>query len=135
MLKQIDQQLEESQKELLEVSERLTQLEGHRELMNERGSNAHVRLEELEQRMTAIETSWQESKKSLDAEAKQLEDKEANDAKLEKRWNTMQKEMSKTQEDFETELEALKTTYIDVLNEQAALKKTKCVIEKNSKKK
>ncbi|EZH67216.1 hypothetical protein DH09_04580 [Bacillaceae bacterium JMAK1] len=122
LLKQIDQQLEDSQKELLEVSERLTQLEGHRELMNERGSNAHVRLEELEQRMTAIETSWQESKKSLDAEAKQLEDKEANDAKLEKRWNTMQKEMSKTQEDFEVELESLKTTYIDVLNEQAALK-------------
>ncbi|GAK04683.1 LOW QUALITY PROTEIN: chromosome partition protein Smc [Geomicrobium sp. JCM 19037] len=121
-LQNIEQNLESAQTKLLEASERLQQQEGHKKLMDERGTNAYTRLDELDKRITAIESEWKRKKTELDDEDQDLREKTNQLTALDEQWKELTNRASRSKEDLEEEIETLKTTYIDVLNEQAATK-------------
>lgn len=121
-LQNIEQNLETAQTKLLEASERLQQQEGHKKLMDERGTNAYTRLDELDKRITAIESEWKRKKTELDDEDQDLREKTNQLTALDEQWKELTNRASRSKEDLEEEIETLKTTYIDVLNEQAATK-------------
>ncbi|MBB6449328.1 chromosome segregation protein [Geomicrobium halophilum] len=119
-LARLETRLESMQAQLLETSETLQQQEGHRNLMAERGSNAHERLDELERRIRDLQHTWEEKSRQLDHEAETLQSTSDAEKRIKEQLQDLEKNMSKTKTDVEEELETLKGTYIDLLNAQAA---------------
>ncbi|WP_160112414.1 chromosome segregation protein SMC [Salicibibacter kimchii] len=121
-LADVENKLDAAQNELLETSEALQQREGHRNLMEERGTNANERLEALDRSIRELQQTWEQKSAQLDEEAAILNEKIEAEQKNRKELETLEKKKNKTTADVEAELETLKGEYIDALNAHAASK-------------
>ncbi|SDI67834.1 chromosome segregation protein SMC [Natribacillus halophilus] len=121
-LAHLESELDTRQNEWLETSEALQQQEGHRNLMVERGSNAHERLDELDRRIRELQQAWEEKRKQLDEETETLNEKISAEQQNNEQLQAIEQRLNKSKADVEKELEDLKGKYIDALNTQAASK-------------
>ncbi|WP_211202227.1 chromosome segregation protein SMC [Salicibibacter cibarius] len=121
-LADVENKLDAAQNELLETSEALQQREGHRNLMEERGTNANERLEALDRRIRELQQTWEQKSAQLEEEAAVLNEKIEAEQENRKELEALEKKKSKTKADVEAELETLKGEYIDALNAHAASK-------------
>ncbi|HET7657853.1 MAG TPA: chromosome segregation protein SMC [Bacillales bacterium] len=118
----LDGAIDRLQDELLSVSEELEKLEGHKEVLKERKKNANQNRELLKERIASYKDKIK--KNAVDLEAKQEELQAAEERLLETK-RLLEEEASKyasMERDAETELEHLKTEYIEVLNKQATIR-------------
>ncbi|WP_160141615.1 chromosome segregation protein SMC [Salicibibacter halophilus] len=121
-LADVERKLDAAHNELLQTSEALQQREGHRNLMEERGTNANERLEALDRRIRELQQTWEQKSAQLEEEASVLNEKIEAERKNKKELENLENKKNKTKADVEAELETLKGDYIDALNAHAASK-------------
>ncbi|GAC92028.1 chromosome segregation ATPase [Anoxybacillus flavithermus NBRC 109594] len=125
----LDESIDGLQQVLLLVSEELEKMEGKKQLLKERKSNAYKQQQQMEQTMgqlaereRALEATIAEKKKVL----QQLQtDVQALQAQLKEQNNVLSAYGPKAEE----EIERLKSEYIDLVHEQATLKNERMHIE------
>ncbi|QQK80558.1 chromosome segregation protein SMC [Salicibibacter cibi] len=117
-----ENKLDAAQNELLQTSEALQKREGHRNLMEERGTNANERLEALDRRIRELQETWEQKSAQLEKEAAVLNEKIEAEQENRKELETLEKKKNRTKADVEAELETLKGEYIDALNAHATSK-------------
>ncbi|ELK21695.1 chromosome segregation ATPase Smc [Anoxybacillus flavithermus TNO-09.006] len=125
----LDESIDGLQQVLLLVSEELEKMEGKKQLLKERKSNAYKQQQQMEQTMgqlaerkRALEATIAEKKKVL----QQLQtDVQALQAQLKEQNNILSAYGPKAEE----EIERLKSEYIDLVHEQATLKNERMHIE------
>ncbi|HET7615550.1 MAG TPA: chromosome segregation protein SMC, partial [Bacillales bacterium] len=118
----LDESIDELQEVLLSVSEELEKLEGQKEVLKERKRNATQNRESLKQRISETKEKIEQNKQNIGA--RQTEFLEAKEKLSETRRQLEQEteKLAAAEHDTETELERLKTEYIEVLNNQAAVR-------------
>lgn len=121
-MQELDESINELQDILLTTSERLEKSEGQKEVLKERKKNYDQNKQSL---VTQIER-LKEKQQHLDSRLR-LENHKLSEYKiqLDKTNNELNKEVSllaSLEHDVETELERLKTDYIEILNEQASVR-------------
>lgn len=121
-LNEQDKELEESQLQLLHVSEEAEKAEGKREVLRERKKNANENHQITTDKLAQLETRMHELMKQKDLEEKRK-------AGLADEYGTIQRELKQQEsllaavtKGLEADVEQLKADYIELLNQMASAK-------------
>ncbi len=121
-LKTLDSQLDTSQMGLVEATAEVERWDGRKALMQEKRSNAQLRLEQLQGQ---LETAQKEAEQLqlVEQEKKQrFQQKQAEVQTLKQSIKQMEQVLTRSASEMEEEIEDNKNKYIDLSNEQATLK-------------
>ncbi|WP_209122416.1 chromosome segregation protein SMC [Alkalihalobacillus sp. BA299] len=121
-MRQLDNSLNQLQEELLQASETLEKSEGQKEVLKERKKNFHYNRDQLIKTINDLKEKKQLLEKQLADEKELLRkmEKEFQDKKNE--LNDRKERLAVAQEDLESELDRLKSDYIEIVNEQASIR-------------
>ncbi|QOY34438.1 chromosome segregation protein SMC [Anaerobacillus isosaccharinicus] len=118
----LDESINDLQDVLLVTSEQLEKREGQKEVLKERKKNYHQTKESLLKKIEVLKEKKQYAEESLKNE---LEKRDVFKENLKASKSQLEQETSlliSLEEDIETELERMKSDYIEVLNEQASIR-------------
>ncbi|WP_158737667.1 chromosome segregation protein SMC [Alteribacillus sp. YIM 98480] len=118
----LDESINTLQDKLVATSERLEKEEGQRRLLEERGKNAGEKKEEWEKRLQEITRKNEQTKTDLETQQKKLQKSTSQVKELEEKLKENQKKWKRYAHSKESEIESLKSEYIERLNEQAAIR-------------
>lgn len=117
-----DESIEALQADLLVASEELEKLEGQKEVLKERMKNAGKNRDLLKDRIASAKKNIEENANGLEAKQAALHEAEKTLAQTKGRLQEESATFADLEQDTESELERLKTEYIEVLNEQASVR-------------
>lgn len=128
-VEQLDKEIEQHQSKLLEITQKLEQAEGQKNLLHERTKHISENKEKLIEQQKDLNEHRARLEKQLAKENQTLNELkiERDDIKLNVR--QLEKKLSYNIEDIENKLEQLKAEYIEFLNQQAADNNEKQSIE------
>ncbi|MFB4162632.1 chromosome segregation protein SMC [Alteribacillus sp. JSM 102045] len=118
----LDESINILQDKLIDTSERLEKEEGHRRLLEERGKNAGEKKEEWENRLQETKYKHKQTSEELEYQRSKLQHSISRVKELEEKLKSNQKEWKQFKHSKESEIESLKSEYIERLNEQAAIR-------------
>ncbi|WP_100399372.1 chromosome segregation protein SMC [Bacillus sp. FJAT-44742] len=121
----LDGKLSHLQEELLTVSKALEKEEGRRELLKEKGKNITDRKKELEERFQSQQEKAETIRTRIVEEETELEKRQRSTQKISADLKETETQLQLNERDIEKELEESKAEYIELLNEQAALRNEK----------
>ncbi|OMP68572.1 chromosome segregation protein SMC [Domibacillus epiphyticus] len=121
-LKQLGEQEDAAQQNLLTIIESLEKIEGKRRLMDEREKNASYNEERLTKSIAEAERKRSSLKAAAEEASTSAELKRKEYEQLQKEANEKEKLLNALSENTEEKLESLKSDYIDHLNRAAAAK-------------
>ncbi|MFC5712178.1 chromosome segregation protein SMC [Thalassorhabdus alkalitolerans] len=121
----LDGKLSDLQEELLTVSKALEKEEGRRELLKEKGKNITDRKKELEERFQSQQEKAETLRTRIVEEETELEKRQRSTQKISADLKETETQLQLNERDIEKELEESKAEYIELLNEQAALRNEK----------
>lgn len=118
----LDGKIDILQEELLGVSEELEKLEGHKEVLKERKKNATQNRDLLKERISSYKEKMKQYKANQEVQQADLKAAEEKLLDTKRKLEAESSKYASMERDAETELEHLKTEYIEVLNKQATLR-------------
>ncbi|WP_050614747.1 chromosome segregation protein SMC [Bacillus testis] len=125
----LDESIHDLQEVLLVATEELEKLEGKKNVLIERKKNASLSrrqleetIEEAKEQLSRLSVEREEAQKLLDASASEV-------AAIKEQLSKKESGLSQFSESLEDEIETLKSDYIEWLNQQAAAKNEKRMIE------
>ncbi|WP_102706929.1 chromosome segregation protein SMC [Terribacillus saccharophilus] len=116
----LDASIDELQASLLIVTQELENLEGKKQLLNERSKHLAENKEKLEKDTEQLGITLEQQLKQLDLEQAALDALDTENKAIKSDLRSLDKQLSRTQEDLSEQIEEKKSDYIDLLNEQAA---------------
>lgn len=117
-----DEKLDKEQTELLEVSSELERLEGRKLLLAEKKQNASQQISQLRRALEEEKTRLQVLEKQLEENISSSSKKKQSLKELRAKKLQIDHVLSRSASEVEEEIETLKGTYIDLLNEEATMK-------------
>ncbi|QEY20202.1 chromosome segregation protein SMC [Psychrobacillus sp. AK 1817] len=117
-----DEKLDKDQGELLEVSSELERLEGRKLLLAEKKQNASQQISQLKRALEEEKTKLQTFEKQLEENVVSSSEKKILLKELRAKKLQIDHVLSKSASEVEEEIENLKGSYIDLLNEEATMK-------------
>jgi chromosome segregation protein len=118
----MDESITDLQNVLLHASEELEKLEGRKEVLKERKKNASQNKEQLKSNITELTDRISQLKKNRDIQAETVKELKIQVEKLQSELKERQEKLPLYSENIEEKIEALKSEYIDLLNDQAGAK-------------
>ncbi|MEH7094640.1 chromosome segregation protein SMC [Neobacillus vireti] len=118
----MDESITDLQNVLLHASEELEKLEGRKEVLKERKKNASHNKEQLRSNITELTDRINQLKKNRDIQAEAVMELNIQVEKLQSELKKRQEKLPLYSENTEEKIEALKSEYIDLLNDQAGAK-------------
>ncbi|SDM54106.1 condensin subunit Smc [Psychrobacillus sp. OK028] len=118
----IDEKLDTEQSELVESSSELERLEGRKLLLAEKQQNASQQISQLKKALEEEQLKVQTLEVQLKTNSKAKSEKLAQLKELRAKKVQIDHVLSKSASEVEEEIEDLKSTYIDLLNEEATMK-------------
>lgn len=118
----IDEKLDTEQSELVESSSELERLEGRKLLLAEKQQNASQQISQLKKALAEERYKVQMLEEQLKTNNKEKSNKQAQLKVLRAKKVQIDHVLSKSASEMEEEIEDLKSTYIDLLNEEATMK-------------
>ncbi|MFJ7824983.1 chromosome segregation protein SMC [Psychrobacillus sp. NPDC096623] len=118
----IDEKLDTEQSELVESSSELERLEGRKLLLAEKQQNASQQISQLKKALEEEQLKVQTLEVQLNTNSKAKSEKLAQLKELRAKKVQIDHVLSKSASEVEEEIEDLKSTYIDLLNEEATMK-------------
>lgn len=118
----LDDSINEWQETLLTTSEELEKLEGQKEVLKERKKNANQNRDLLKQRIADFKEKINLNDGEIEAKKAAYDEAEEGLSKTKKQLEIESNKYVSIERDAETELEQLKSEYIEVLNKQAAVR-------------
>jgi chromosome segregation protein len=119
-LQALDASIDELQASLLIVTQELENLEGKKQLLNERSKHLAENKEKLEKDTEQLSGTLAHQTQQLEQEQSVLTALEGENKTIKSELRNLDKLLSRTQEDLSEQIEEKKSEYIDLLNEQAA---------------
>jgi len=121
-LKNLDEQIERYQEELLRLTENIEKAEGKRQVFLERTKNAAENREKINKEISLLERQVEEAKAThANSEAETVKAAITKE-QIEGRARACDEMLSSIQKSRNAEIENLKADYIELLNEQAAMR-------------
>lgn len=121
-LKTLDGLLDTSQSDLVEATAEVERWDGRKALMQEKRSNAQLRLEQLQVQLETVQKE-REQLAFLEQEKKErFYEKQSEVQSLKQSIKQLEQVLTRSASEMEQEIEAHKNNYIDLLNEQATVK-------------
>ncbi len=135
----LDESLEDLQETLLSLTRELENVEGKKELIKERHKHFSENKTKLEEEYNSITAEIASLEKTVYAENNKLKEVKREQKDTKKQIELTKKALHNGTENIETQIEDLKSEYIDLLNSQAAKRNEKQSLERqleqlNSKK-
>ncbi|WP_313891294.1 chromosome segregation protein SMC [Psychrobacillus sp.] len=121
-MSEIDEKLDAEQSELVEVSSELERLEGRKLLLAEKKQNASQQIAQLKKALEEEQVNLVALEKQLEQNNVSKTEKQAHLKELRTKKLHIDNVLSKSASEVEEEIEELKSTYIDLLNEEATMK-------------
>lgn len=121
-IQNLDEGINDLQDKLLLASEELEKLEARKEVLKERKRNAEQRKAQLEQTIRNLSVKIAELSAQKESQQDIVGRHEQEHAALRDSLSEKQKVLSQYSENINEQIEALKSDYIELLNQQAALK-------------
>ncbi|MEK5206541.1 chromosome segregation protein SMC [Psychrobacillus sp. FSL H8-0510] len=118
----IDEKLDTEQSELVESSSELERLEGRKLLLAEKQQNASQQISQLKKALAEERYKVQTVEEQMKTNNKEKSNKQAQLKMLRAKKVQIDHVLSKSASEMEEEIEDLKSTYIDLLNEEATMK-------------
>ena len=129
-MQDLDESIESLQETLLVLTKELEGLEGKRELMKERHKHFEENKEKSEQEQLELSEKVEQLKKVAKEEAAKLAQTKQQRTETKKALQQTDDALSQDIQKIEDQIEDLKSDYIDLLNEQAAKRNEKQIIDK-----
>lgn len=121
-MSEIDDKLDSEQSELVESSSELERLEGRKLLLAEKQQNASQQIAQLKTALEEEQLKVQSLELQLKTNGQVKSEKLSHLKELRARKVQIDHVLSKSASEMEDEIEELKSTYIDLLNEEATMK-------------
>ena len=121
-LAQIDQELDALQQKLVETSAEVEKWEGRRLLSLEKQRNNDQQIERLQTEIEATEKLKIELTSKLEASRKKMVESETDYGKVASEMDGISQILKRSVKETEKEIDELKSTYIDRLNEEATIR-------------
>ncbi|MBA2174142.1 chromosome segregation protein SMC [Halobacillus locisalis] len=129
-MQDLDESIESLQETLLVLTKELEGLEGKKELMKERHKHFEENKEKSEQEQFELSEKVEQLKKVAKEEAAKLSQTKQQRTETKKALQQTDDALSQDIQKIEDQIEDLKSDYIDLLNEQAAKRNEKQIIDK-----
>src|SRR5699024_7921659 len=125
LMEEHDQHMASLQQTLLQLTEEVEQVEGHRNVMQERHKNMQENKQNIKQNMKSLQITATDLKHQHTTEQDTLKDIENEMKTLNTKMERLIKQLTHGIEEMESEVEDLKSDYIEYLNERAVLQNEK----------
>ncbi|ARI77506.1 chromosome segregation protein SMC [Halobacillus mangrovi] len=126
----LDESIEDLQETLLVLTRELENLEGKKELMKERHKHYEENKSKLEQEYEDLSKRWQQLKQVAKEESEKLAETKDKRKHTKHELHQTNDALSKDIQMIEDKIEDLKSDYIDLLNDQAAKRNEKQLLDK-----
>ncbi|EST13092.1 chromosome segregation protein SMC [Sporolactobacillus laevolacticus] len=122
LLEELDHTIETMQTEWAESTENLEKLLGRKQVLTERNKHAHNNAEELKDRISRLEEQLQKERQLLEQTSSGYRSEKETLADFQRKLAKKQTEFSSFEQNLDDRIERLKAEYIEVLNQQAAMR-------------
>ena len=122
IMSEIDEKVDSEQNELVESSSELERLEGRKLLLAEKKQNASQQISQLKKALEEEQHKVEMLEEQLKTNSVSKTEKQVYLKELRAKKVQIDHVLSKSASEMEEEIEDLKTTYIDLLNEEATMK-------------
>lgn len=121
-LSKLDHQIEKSQNQLVEASSESEKWEGRKLLMSEKKSNAHRQAQQLQDSLEAEKAENDFLDKKYSEQSALLEEQKAEQLSIRQSIKLLEEQLNRTPADIDNDIESQKSTYIELMNEQATVR-------------
>ncbi|KOF10387.1 chromosome segregation protein SMC [Planococcus glaciei] len=121
-LSKLDHQIEKSQNQLVEASSESEKWEGRKLLMSEKKSNAHRQAQQLQDSLEAEKAENDFLDKKYSEQSALLEEQKAEQLSIRQSIKMLEEQLNRTPADIDNDIESQKSTYIELMNEQATVR-------------
>ncbi|WKA57387.1 chromosome segregation protein SMC [Planococcus shenhongbingii] len=121
-LSKLDSQIEKSQNNLVEASSESEKWEGRKLLMSEKKNNATRQAQQLQEALKAEKAENDDLQKKHTEQLALLEEQKAEQLSIRQTIKLLEEQLNRTPADIDNDIESHKSTYIDLMNEQATVK-------------
>ncbi|MDN7225979.1 chromosome segregation protein SMC [Planococcus liqunii] len=121
-LSKLDHQIEKSQNQLVEASSESERWEGRKLLMSEKKSNAHRQAQQLQDSLEAEKAENDFLDKKYSEQSALLEEQKAEQLSIRQSIKLLEEQLNRTPADIDNDIESQKSTYIELMNEQATVR-------------
>ncbi|MCO7174667.1 chromosome segregation protein SMC [Sporolactobacillus kofuensis] len=121
-LEELDESIETMQAEWAESAEHLEKLLGRKEVLSERSKHAHSNAEELRDRIIKLNEQLQKERQLLVQAKNSCHSEKRTFNAIQQELTIKKKEFSSFEQNLDERIEQLKAEYIEILNQQAAMR-------------
>lgn len=121
-LSQLDKQIDRAQNQLVEASSESEKWEGRKLLMSEKKNNAHRQAQQLRENAANEQAENNSLHEKHNSQIALLEERRAEQQALRQSVKQLEDQLSRTPADIDNDIEDRKSTYFDLMNEQATVK-------------